>query len=79
MDGLVRTFRGGGPYRARDRRRSRRVVLTAEVASYLNLRGGGVLPILRCTCMCRANAPVFGHFSLSVRRKNVNFLSLCPN
>ena len=25
------------------------------------------------------NAPVFGHFSLSVRRKNVNFLSLCPN
>ena len=41
--------------------------------------GGGVFPILMYTCMCRANAPVFGNFSLYVRRKNVNFLSLCSN
>ena len=39
---------------------------------------GGVLPILRYTCMCRANAPVFGHFSLSVRRKKFVF-SLCAS
>ena len=46
-------------------------------SSYIRLLGGGVLPILRYTCMYRANAPVFGHFSLCPKKKNY-FLSLCP-
>ena len=33
-----------------------------QIAFSILQPGGGVLPILRYTCMCRANAPVFGHF-----------------
>ena len=36
----------------------------------------GVFPILRYTCIFRANASVFGHFSLSVRRKTKKILSV---
>ena len=40
--------------------------------------GGGVLPMLRYTCMCHEKPCFWPFFSLSVE-KNVNSLSLCPN